>query len=258
MLLTLDVGNTHIAMGIYQNTDLLFVARLASDRFRTEDQYAVELRDILDIHGIDLFSIRDAVICSVVPTLTTILKYAIKKLRNIDAIDISNIPNPGINILLKDPSSLGADLLAGCVAAVNLFTLPAIIFDLGTATTICVVDQNKNMLGGVIIPGPLISLEALTSRSALLSSISLEAPNSTIGKSTPDCMRSGLVFGTACMMDGMCDRIESELNQVCTIIATGGLAKDITAHCKRNILLSDNLVLEGSRILYQKLKDDNI
>lgn len=258
MLLALDIGNTHITTGVYSDNKLLCVCRLASDKFRTEDQYAVEIRDILDINKININNINHAVIGSVVPSLTLILKRAIKKLTNITSLDISDIENPGINIKLKDPSLIGADLLAGCVAAVNLFSLPAIVFDLGTATTICVIDDNKNMLGGVITPGPLISLEALTSRSALLSSISLQAPEFTIGKTNEDCMRSGLVFGTACMIDGMCDRIEKEINNKCTIIATGGLSKDIIPHCKRNIILSDNLILEGLKILYKNSKETNL
>lgn len=258
MLLALDIGNTHITIGTYSDNKLLCVCRLSSDRFRTEDQYAVEIRDILDINGININNINHAVIGSVVPSLTLILKRSIKKLTNINPLDISSIQNPGINIKLKDPSLIGSDLLAGCVAAVNLFPLPAIIFDLGTATTICVVDSSKNMLGGVITPGPLISLEALTSRSALLSSISLQAPKFTIGKTNEDCMRSGLVFGTACMIDGMCDRIETEIKNKCTIIATGGLAKDIIPYCKRDIILSDNLILEGLKILYQNSKETNL
>lgn len=257
MLLILDVGNTHITVGLYNDDALVLVSRLASDRSRTEDQYAVELRDILDIHGFSLSDISDAVIGSVVPSLTFTLKRAIKQLTNIETIDIKNIPNPGINIKLKDPSSLGADLLAGCVAAANLFSLPAIVLDLGTATTICIVDKEKNMLGGIITPGPLISLEALVSRSALLPGISLDAPKLTVGRDTEECMRSGLVFGTACMLDGMCSRIEEELNTKCTIIATGGLSKDIVPHCKKDISVCDNLILEGSKILYKNFKEVN-
>ena len=142
--------------------------------------------------------------------------------------------------------------MAGAVAAIELFDCPCIIFDIGTATTISVLDADASMLGGVIIPGPGIALEALTARSALLSSVSLEAPKHVIGSNTADCMRSGSVYGTASMMDGMCDRIEEELGKKCSIVATGGLGKEIVPHCRRNIVYCDNLLLEGLRILYEK------
>ena len=238
MILALDIGNTNITMGVFDGRDLKFVSRLATDRQRTEDQYAVELRDIVDIYGVSIGEIEGSIISSVVPSLTSGIKRAGMK--------------TGLNIKLNDPSTLGADLVAGAVAAIELFDCPCIIFDIGTATTISVLDADASMLGGVIIPGPGIALEALTARSALLSSVSLEAPKHVIGSNTADCMRSGSVYGTASMMDGMCDRIEEELGKKCSIVATGGLGKEIVPHCRRNIVYCDNLLLEGLRLLYEK------
>ena len=199
MILALDIGNTNITMGVFDGRDLKFVSRLATDRQRTEDQYAVELRDIVDIYGVSIGEIEGSIISSVVPSLTSGIKRAVKRLTR---------------------------------------TVP-----------LCI---GPSMLGGVIIPGPGIALEALTARSALLSSVSLEAPKHVIGSNTADCMRSGSVYGTASMMDGMCDRIEEELGKKCSIVATGGLGKEIVPHCRRNIVYCDNLLLEGLRLLYEK------
>ena len=211
MILALDIGNTNITMGVFDGRNLKFVSRLATDRQRTEDQYAVELRDIVDIYGVSIGEIEGSIISSVVPSLTSGIKRAVKRLTRTEPLCIGPGMKTGLNIKLNDPSTLGADLVAGAVAAIELFDCPCIIFDIGTATTISVLDADASMLGGVIIPGPGIALEALTARSALLSSVSLEAPKHVIGSNTADCMRSGSVYGTASMMDGMCDRIEEEL-----------------------------------------------
>ena len=232
MILALDIGNTNITMGVFDGRDLKFVSRLATDRQRTEDQYAVELRDIVDIYGVSIGEIEGSIISSVVPSLTSGIKRAVKRLTRTVPLCIGPGMKTGLNIKLND--------------------CPCIIFDIGTATTISVLDADASMLGGVIIPGPGIALEALTARSALLSSVSLEAPKHVIGSNTADCMRSGSVYGTASMMDGMCARIEEELGKKCSIVATGGLGKEIVPHCRRNIVYCDNLLLEGLRLLYEK------
>ena len=252
MILTLDIGNTNITIGVYNQKELQFVSRMASDRLRTEDQYAVELRDILDIYGISIADIEGAIVGSVVPVLTVAIKRAVKRLIHTEPLIVGPGVKTGLNILIDNPGTLGADFVAGCVAALEIFPCPCIIFDLGTATTIAVLDSHKNMLGGAIMPGVRISLDALTTRSALLSSIDLEAPPKAIGSNTADCMRSGSVFGTASMMDGMIERMEEELNMRCTVVATGGLARDVVPHCRREVILCDNLLLEGLRILYEK------
>lgn len=252
MILALDIGNTHITIGVYDQQDLKFVSRMATDRARTEDQYAIELRDILDIYGVAIKDMEGAIISSVVPSLTTAMKRAIRRLTKVQPMSIGPGMKTGLNIRINDPATLGPDLVAGAVAAIKMYPCPCIVFDLGTATTISVIDKDQNMLGGCIMPGAGISLDALTARSALLPSVSIEAPEHVIGANTPDCMRSGTVFGTASMMDGMCDRIEEELGMPCTVVATGGLAKDIVPHCRRNVIFCDNLLLEGLRILYEK------
>lgn len=252
MLLTLDIGNTNITIGGYEGKKLRFVSRMATDRSRMEDQYAIELRDILDIYGIKVIDVTGAIIGSVVPPVTTYITRAIRKLTKIEPVVVGEKTVTGLDVRLNPPEALGADLVAGCVAAVELYGGPCIIWDMGTATTVSVIDQSGSMLGGCIIPGAGISMEALTSRTAQLPAISMEAPGKVVGTNTVDCMRSGLIYGQASMVDGMCDRIEEELGVKCKVIATGGLSRDIVSYCRREIIYSCNLLLEGLRMLYEK------
>lgn len=254
MLLTLDIGNTNITMGVYDGRELKFVARLSTDRLRTRDQYAVDIRAILDIYKTSVSNIDGSIICSVVPQITNAVKDAVKCLTGTVPLIVGPGIKTGLNIKISNPSALGADFVAGCVAAIEHYPCPSIIFDFGTATTIAVLDKNKDMLGGCIMPGIVISLEALTARSSLLQAIGFDAPNHVIGTNTADCMKSGSIYGTASMVDGMCDRIEEELGEKCTVIATGGLAGVVVNCCKRQVKSDDNLLLEGLRIIYNKNK----
>ena len=254
MILALDIGNTNITIGVYEGQTLKFVSRMATDRARMEDQYAIELRDILDIYGVNLSEIEGSVISSVVPQLTLYIKRAVKRLTKTDALCVGPDVTGGLKICIDHPETLGADLIVGCVAALELYGAPCIVLDMGTATTFSVMDARKNMLGGCIMPGVGISLDALTSRTAQLPGISLDSPGRVIGGNTADCMRSGVVYGAASMIDGMCARIEQELGTACRVVATGGLSREVIPHCKREIVFCDNLLLEGLRIIYEKNK----
>ena len=252
MLLAMDIGNTNITIGCYEGENLRFISRMATDRSRMEDQYAIELRDILDINGISAKEIDGSIISSVVPPLTGYIRNAIRKITATNPLTIGPGMKTGLNIRIDDPATLGADLVAGCVAALERYPCPAIVIDLGTATTIAVMDSQKVMVGGSILPGVRISLEALSTRTAQLPHISLEAPKKVIGKNTIDCMTSGSVFGTAAMIDGMCERIEEELGEACTVIATGGLAGVTVPFCRHTVIVDENLLLDGLRILYER------
>ena len=253
MILVLDIGNTNITLGVYDGKKLLFDSRMATDRMRMEDQYAIELKEILDIHGVSCQQIEETVISSVVPTVNLYLKGAICRLTGKTPICVGSKTKTGIHIGIHS-DVVGADLIVGCVAAAEMFTGPCIIIDMGTATTFVVLDENRWMLGGAIAPGVGISLDALTNRTAQLPSVSLEAPKRFIGKGTTECMRSGLINGTACMIDGMCSHMEKELGKKCSIVATGGLSKEIIRQCERSITYCDTLLLEGLRIIYEKNK----
>lgn len=254
MLLAIDMGNTCITLGVYEGEQLRVVARLATDHERTSDQYAIELRDVLGIHGICPDDLDGAILCSVVPVLTDGICRAVRKITGIETMVLGPGIKTGLNIRLDNPAQLGADLVAGAVAAIDRYPMPCIIYDLGTATTISVINGRGEFLGGIITAGIGISLDALVSRTSQLPYIGLDAPEKVIGTNTVASMKSGMVFGTACMMDGLAERIEEELGERATLVATGGRAPEIIAHCRRDIELVDTLLLDGLRLIYQRNK----
>ena len=254
MFLTIDVGNTNIKFGIYDKDELHRIIKISTDSHKTADEIAVELYTLFQVYSVDPYSIDSAIICSVVPRITNRLVAAVKSVTGIDALVVGPGIKTGVNICIDDPATLGADLVVACAAAQTLNPTPCIVISMGTATAMFVVDKNRRMLGGTIAPGVSISLDALTANGALLPSISLTAPKKVIGKNTDDSIRAGVVTGTACMIDGMIDKFEEELGEKCTIIATGGIAPMIVHSCSHDIILKDDLILEGLRIIYEKNK----
>lgn len=254
MLITIDIGNTNITIGVFDGDELKFTARLATDSHRTSDQYAIEIRDIIHIYDIERNDITDAAICSVVPTVGSAIEKAVLQLFGVKPMTLGPGVKTGLNIKIDNPAQLGADLAAGAVGALAKYKTPCIIIDLGTASTISVLGKNGEFLGGAIAAGIKLTLEALTSRTAQLPLVSIDAPRQVIGKNTADCMKSGLVIGAASMLDGMITRIERELGETATVIATGGLAPEVIKFCDRNIILDDNLLLDGLRLIYSKNK----
>ena len=252
MLLAVDIGNTNITLGGYNGAVLSFTARLATDTRKTADEYAVQLKEILSLYTVDDCEIEDCIISSVVPSVGAAFSGAVSKLFHIVSLTLGPGVKTGLNIKIDDPAQLGADLVAGAVGALDSYEMPCIIIDMGTASTLSVLDRNGTFLGGVIAAGVRLTLKALSENTAMLTSIPIEAPRSVIGRNTAECMQSGLVFGAAAMIDGMIDRIESELGEAATIVATGGLSKEIVTHCSHNIIYHENLVLEGLRVIYEK------
>lgn len=252
MILVLDIGNTNITMGAYRGEELLFVSRMKTDRLKMADEYAIEMQEILRLYGVSLQEIEGCAVSSVVPVVNRAVVRAIRRLIRVRPICVGSETKTGVHIERVRSEIVGADLIVGCVAAARMFPGPCIVLDMGTATTFVVLDENRNMLGGAIAPGVGISLDALTSRTAQLPSVSLEAPRCVIGDNTAECMRSGLITGTACMIDGMCDRIEKELGRPCSVVATGGLAREVVSQCRRPIVHCDTLLLDGLRIIYEQ------
>ena len=158
----------------------------------------------------------------------------------------------GLNIIMDNPKTTGSDMIVDAVAALREYPAPLIVIDMGTATTMSVIDPAGNYIGGVILPGLRISLDTLSSRTAQLPQISLETPGKVIGKNTIDCMRSGIMYGTASMIDGIIDRMEAELGEKTTVIATGGLSRFVMPLCRHDIIIDNALLLKGLFILYQK------
>lgn len=253
MLLTIDVGNTNITLGAYTGNNLLFVSRLATDRERTSDQYAVELINILNLHNIPANGFSGAIISSVVPELTTVIVNAAEKITTKKPMLLGPGLKTGMNILTDNPAILGADLVAGAIAAIALYPLPCLVVDLGTATKISVVDEKGSFCGCTIAPGVAISLAALAQRASQLPNISLTAPAHVIGKNSVESMQAGMVFGTAAMIDGLCERVEEEMGiKAGATVATGGLSREIVKNCKRDIIYNGELILEGLKIIYDK------
>lgn len=252
MILAIDIGNTNIVLGCIQDDKILFTERLSTDHSKTDLEHAISIKTVLELHQITPKDIKGAIIGSVVPPLTNLFREALLKITDCDVMIVGPGVKTGLNILMDNPAQVGSDLIVGAVAGIAEYSLPLILIDMGTATTICVIDQNKNYIGGMIMPGMRVSLDSLTSRTSQLPKISLDPPKRLIGKNTIECMKSGILYGNASCIDGMIDRIEKDLGQKATVVATGGLAKKIVPLCTHTIHLDDELLLKGLLLIYEK------
>ncbi len=252
MILAIDIGNTNIVIGCTQEEQVHFVERVSTNTSKTELEYVVEFKTLFDLYRIKMEEITGCIISSVVPPLTNIVKAAMQKLLRTTPMVVGPGLKTGLNILMDNPAQVGSDLIVNAVAALKYYEAPIIIIDMGTATTISVVDQKKNYVGGMILPGVRISLDTLTSRTSQLPRISLEAPKKIIGKNTIDCMKSGIILGQASCLDGMIGRIREELGYPLNVVATGGLAGCIVPHCRETIVCDNELTLKGLDIIYRK------
>jgi type III pantothenate kinase len=252
LILTADIGNTNITLGIFKDDAPVCISRLATQRHRTSEQYAIELNAILNLEKLDK-KITGAIISSVVPELTRIFKNAIEKVTDCDALVVAAGVKNGLKIITDNPKELGADLVCGAVGAISQYPLPCLVMDLGTATKISVIDEGGLFAGCTIAPGIGISLDALSMRTSQLPAIELSAPEHAIGTNTIECIRSGTVLGNAAMLDGMAIRLERELGTpIKSLVATGGLAKEIVACCEKDIIFNKDLILQGLLTIYRK------
>jgi len=254
MLLAVDIGNTNIKYGIFIDGELRRTLTVSCDKNKTADEYAVELYSLIRVMGIHRTDFTGCIISSVVPIVTSRIDVAARDMLNVEPMIVGPGLKTGLNIRIEDPSTLGADLVTACVAANASFPSPCIVISMGTATAMCVIDKNRAMIGGPIAPGVMISLNALTGNAALLVSVALDAPKSVIGNNTDRSIRSGVVWGTVCMIDGMIDRIEHELGMPCSVVATGGMAKSIIPHCTHRIRIVEDLIMQGLKLIYERNK----
>jgi type III pantothenate kinase len=254
MILTIDIGNSNIVIGGVEGESIIFEARLRTESTKTSDQYCVDLKILLDVYGIDRDDIEGCIIASVVPQVLNSMQTAVKKLTGKTSLIVGPGLKTGLNIKIENPSQTGADLVVGCVAALREHKPPMIVVDMGTATTMVVLDASGALIGGCICPGVKISLDALTERTALLPGLQLDQPKKAIGRNTIDCMRSGIMMGNAAMLDGMVERMEAELGQKCTVVATGGIAKFIVPMCKTPVVYDKDLLVKGLAALYRDNK----
>ena len=206
---------------------------------------------MLSLSDVPVARLEDVIISSVVPPVLNSMRTAVLKLTGKRPFVVGPGIKTGLNILLDNPQQVGSDLIVAAVAALREYKPPLILIDMGTATTISVINKDRAYLGGCICPGVRISAEALSSRAALLPGIDLDQPRRAIGKNTTDCMRSGIMLGAACMLDGMIERMEQELGERATVVATGGIARFVLPMCRREIAYDRNLLLKGLAILYQ-------
>ena len=254
MILAVDIGNTNVVLGAIEGENILFLERMATDRAATETEYLVRIRSVLKFRGIDPASLEGAVICSVVPMVTMSVRPAVEQLTRKTALVVGPGIKTGLRISIDNPGALGADRVADAVAAVNLYPVPLITIDMGTATTVGVVDETKTFIGGMIVPGIMVSLNALAGGTAQLPHISLDPPEKAIGRNTVDCMRNGIIYHNAAGVDGMIERIEAQLGKKCTVVMTGGLSSVIAPHCRHEMIVDPELLLKGLMILYRKNK----
>lgn len=252
MVLAADIGNSNIVIGCFDGGEILFVERLATNRGSTALEYAVLIKTVLELNGLANQKFEGGIVSSVVPSVTNMVKNAIERLIGKTPLVVGPGLKTGLKIRLDNAAALGSDRVADAVAAIEQYPCPLIIIDMGTATTISVVDQDKNFIGGMIMPGLRISMEALASRTSQLPQISLDPPKKAIGRNTVECMRSGIVNGTAATIDGAIRRIEGELGRSCTVVSTGGFSQIVIPQCKRRIISDDKLLLKGLMILYNK------
>ena len=254
MILTIDIGNSNIVLGGVKDDEIVFEARLRTEATKTSDQYCVDLKILLDVYGVRPEDIEGSIISSVVPQVLNSFQTAIKKLTGKTSLVVGPGIKTGLDIRLENPGQTGADLVVADVAALREHKPPLIIIDMGTATTISVIDQSGAHIGGSIIPGVRISMDALTDKTALLPGLQLDQPKRAIGRNTIDAMRSGIMMGTACMLDGMVERMEQELGYKTTVVATGGIAKFIVPLCKTPMIYDKNLLIKGLVALYRDNK----
>lgn len=257
MILAIDMGNTNIVIGGVDEGEICFEERVSTDITKTDLEYAIILKNILDIHEIKASEVKGSIISSVVPPLTKVIGRAVEKIFGIEPMIVGPGIKMGMNLLMDDPKSIGADLIVGAVAATKQYGSPVIIIDMGTATTFVVVDKDANFIGGIILPGIRTSLLSLVNGTSALPAISLEAPGKVLGKNTITAMQSGVIYGNASMIDGMIERIEAELGYTCNVVATGGLAKSVVAECKHKVDIDEELLLKGLYIIYKKNKKED-
>ena len=252
MILTVDVGNANIVIGVVKNEKILFDAKLRTDITKTSDEYCIDLKMLMEVYKIQPDQIQGAIIASVVPQVLNSMQSAVRKLTGRSPLVVGPGLKTGLNIQIENPAQTGADLVASAVAALQEHEAPLIIVDMSSTTTMSVLDKNGTLIGGSIGPGVKMSLDALTDRTALLPGLQLDQPKKVIGRNTTDCMRSGVMLGAACMVDGMVERMEQELGYWATVIATGSIARFIVPMCRREIIYDRDLLVKGLAVLYRE------
>ena len=249
MLLTIDIGNSNIVFSLSGSERKLH--RLETMPDRSAEEYLPQVAELFSREKVDLSVVDGAVLCSVVPELVPVMSRVTRELTGLTPYVISPASESGLTLAIAEADTLGAAILAADAAAAAEYPLPAIIYDMGTATTVTVVDKDRRYIGGAILPGVRLGINALFSGTAQLPSVPVQAPPRAICGTALESIQSGAVFGAAAMMDGLADRFEAELGEKCTLIATGGLAGCIVPHCRRDFIYDESLLLRGMELIYR-------
>jgi type III pantothenate kinase len=252
MLLAIDVGNTQTHVGAFDGSELVEHWRFSTDRDATGDEVAIMIEGLLGLRGISFSDVDAEAISSVVPRLVPEYRHLFERYLDREALIVGPGTKTGMPIRLDNPRELGADRLVNAVAGYDHCRDACVIVDFGTAITFDAVSGAGEYLGGIIAPGIEISIEALTSRAARLPKVDIERPRALIGKSTEASIQSGIVYGFAGQVDGICRRLRKELGEGITTIATGGLASVIVGFTETIDLVDDLLTLRGLRLIYER------
>ncbi len=252
MILAIDVGNTNTVVGCFEGDTLRLTVRISTDQTQTADEYALKLRGLFSMHGVQTQDIEGSIISSVVPVLSPVLQQAVEQLTGRRVLLVGSGLKTGLNIRIDNPGQLGSDLVVDAVAASHCYQKPILIFDMGTATTLSVVDKKGGYIGGMIMPGIRLAMDALSASTSQLPRVDLTPPGQMIGTNTVECMQSGAIYGNAAMIDGIIDRMEEQLGTQATVVATGGMVHTVIPYCQHTIIPDETLMLRGLKILYEK------
>ena len=251
MLLAVDIGNTNIALGVFEGETLRATWNVATDIDKTADEYAVLLLNLLPMEGLNLSDIDHVSIACVVPPLLTIFEELSQRYFKISPLIVGPGVKTGVRICTDNPREVGADRVANAAAAHHLYSGPMILIDFGTATTLDVLSKEGDYLGGAIAPGILISAEALFERASKLPRVELVPPEHAIGKNTVTTMQSGIIFGYVGLIESLVNRMNHELGQDAYVVATGGLAAIIARQTKVVNTVNMHLTLIGLRLIHE-------
>jgi type III pantothenate kinase len=255
VLLAIDIGNTNIALGIFDGAKLLHHWRLGTHQQSTSDESAITLRSLFDLAHVDARDVSDTIIACVVPSLLPIFERTCTKLWNTTPVVVGPGIRSGMPIRVDHPREVGADRIANAVAAYELLGGPAIAIDFGTATSFDCVSKAGEFIGGAIFPGMLVSLEALVSRASKLSSVEILRPPTVIGRNTTHNLQSGMLFGYAGMVETIIGRMRNELGEEARVLATGGLANLIATEAKVIERVEPYLTLQGLRLIFERNRE---
>lgn len=253
MILAIDIGNTNTEIGCIGEKGVVFKECVYTDDKKTAVEYAIGIKNILDLYGVRQEELEGGILSSSVPPVTDTVRQAARKVTGREVLVVGPGVKTGLDIRIDDPAQLGPDLVVGAAAGIAEYGAPLMIVDMGTATSIVVVNEKRQVIGGMILPGVQASLEGMSMRTSHLPKISLDPPKKLIGSNTVDCMKSGVLYGNAACIDGMAERIREELDiGEIPVVATGRLAGRIIPYCREKVVIDDDLLLKGLKRIYDR------